>query len=414
LCREHAVRLTLRAAFGIPQRYGCSKGRSQRVEPRRRTRRALRSIARSQSLGEVLIEIVRPVFAVSPGLRRFLIYAGRASASLVGLLAALVICEFALRAYEREPLLPLVPPEPYIDNAILYERSPARLYKLRPGVDAVVGRRHIHIRINTQGQRDDVDRPTVKPPGLYRAVVVGDSFTFGGKTQLEQTFSRDLERKLQQLDGSRRYEVINLAVPGYNTQQEMLSLREEGLAYRPDLVIVNFVLNDAGPMAQLVPDTAHLPLGLRRILKRSDLVQFVYAWLKRASLLAHGGTLQAKYSEIAVGNPRWERCRAALAEIQRLTSAERADLLVVVWPMLVDLGPDYPYRAQHQVVVDECRRLGIAVLDLLPAFEGHEASTLWAERNDHHPNATALEMAADGVVRDLTGRHVLSAVRVPG
>jgi hypothetical protein len=324
----------------------------------------------------------------------------------------LVICEFALRIYEGEPLLPLVPPEPYIDNAILYERSPTRLYELRPGVDAVVGRRHIHIHINAQGQRDDVDRPTVKPPGLYRTVVIGDSFTFGGKATLEQTFPRGLERKLQQLDGSRRYEVLNLAVPGYNTQQEMLTLREEGLAYRPDLVIVNFVLNDAGPMAQLVPDASHLPVGLRRVLKRSDLVQFVYAWLKQASLLLHGGAFRAKYSEIAVGNPGWQSCRAALAEIQRLTSAEHADLLVVVWPMLVDLGPDYPYRAQHQVVVDECRRLGIAVLDLLPTFEGHEASTLWAARNDHHPNATALGMEVEAVVDDLTARHVLSAAQV--
>jgi hypothetical protein len=324
-----------------------------------------------------------------------------------------VICEFALRVYEREPLLPLVPPEPYIDNAILYARSPTRLYKLRPGVDEVVGRRHIHIHINAQGQRDDVDRPTAKPQGVYRAVVLGDSFTFGGKEQLEQTFSRGLERRLQQLDGLHRYEVISLAVPGYNTEQEMLSLRDEGLAYRPDLVVVNFVLNDAGPMAQLVPDAARLPVGLRRVLKRSDLVQFVYAWQKQIASLAHGGAFReaAKYTDIAVGDPRWQACRAALAEIQRLTSTEHAELLVVVWPMLVDLGPSYPHRAQHQVVVDECRRLGIAVLDLLPTFEGHEASTLWAARNDHHPNATALAMGVDAVVGDLTSRHVLPRVQ---
>ena len=40
---------------------------------------------------------------------------------------------------------------------------------------------------------------------------------------------------------------MNLAVPGYNSEQEMRSLEESGLAYHPDLVIVNFVL-DAGRM----------------------------------------------------------------------------------------------------------------------------------------------------------------------
>jgi GDSL-like Lipase/Acylhydrolase family len=333
--------------------------------------------------------------------------------SLVGVIAALVIGEFAVRVYEREPLLPLLPPEPYIDNAVLYQKSPALLYELRPGVDAVVRRDRIHIHINAQGQRDDADRPTAKPEGVYRVVVLGDSFTFGGKVPLEQTFSRTLERKFQRLD-ARRYEVINLAVPGYNTEQEMLSLREAGLAYRPDLVVVNFVLNDAGQMVQLVPNGSHLPVGLRRVLKRSDLVQFVYAWLKQIRFLARGGAFREaeKYADIEAGDPRWEACRAALAEIHRLASAGHADLLVVVWPMLVDLGPDYPHRAKHQLLVAECERLGIPVLDLLPTFEGHEASMLWAARNDHHPNGTALEMGAEAVVRDLAAQHMLPAVMV--
>jgi len=174
------------------------------------------------------------------------------------------------------------------------------------------------------------------------------------------------------------------------------------------------VLNDAGEMVQLVPETAHLPVALRRVLKRSDLVQFVYARLKQVRFLARGGELReaAQYTEIAAGDPHWEGCRAALAEIRRLASAGHAELLVVVWPMLVDLGPDYPHRAKHQLVVAECERLGIPVLDLLPTFEGYEASMLWAARNDHHPNGTAFEMGADAVVRDLAAQHMLPAVMV--
>jgi GDSL-like Lipase/Acylhydrolase family len=343
-----------------------------------------------------------------------LIIAGPVLMSLAGVIAALVIGEFAVRLFEGESLLPLIPPEPYIDNAILYRKNPTRFYELRPGVDAVVSRARIHIHINAQGQRDDLDRPLLKPAGVYRVVVLGDSFTFGGKTPLEQTFGRDLERNLRSLDGPRDYEVINLAVPGYNTEQEMLSLREQGLAYHPDLVVVNFVLNDANRMAQLVPKDPHLPLSLRRVLKRSDLVQFVYARVKQISEILHGGAFleRDKYSDIAAGDPHWEVCRHALAEIQRLASIGRAELLVTVWPMLVDLGPSYPHRAQHQLVVAECRRLGIPVLDLLPIFEGHEASRLWATRDDHHPNAAALAMAAGAVVRDLAARHVLPAAVV--
>jgi hypothetical protein len=110
--------------------------------------------------------------------------------SFVGVLVALVIGELAVRLYQRQPLLPLVPPEPYIDNAILYRPSPTRLYELRPGVDAVVGRKAIHIHINAAGQRDDRDLSNEKASSVYRVVVLGDSFTFGGKVPLERRSPR--------------------------------------------------------------------------------------------------------------------------------------------------------------------------------------------------------------------------------
>jgi hypothetical protein len=338
-----------------------------------------------------------------------LILTGRLLTSLVGIVVALTICEFGVRAYRGVSLLPIIPPEPYIDNAILYRPSPARLYELRPGVDARVGRKAIHIHINAAGQRDDRDLPTEKPPDVFRVVVLGDSFTFGGKAPLPQTFSPTLERALGAIDRSRRYEVVNLAVPGYNTEQEMLALKEVGLAYHPDLVIVNYVLNDAGRMVQLIPHGSRLPVGLRRVLKRSDLVQYVYASVKYLQYRFHGGASREadKYTELSAGTPGWEASRAALAEIARLASSVHAATLVVVWPMLLDLGPGYPHRAQHQLVVGECEKLAIPVLDLLPTFEGHDASALWAAKDDHHPNGTALGMGAEAVVRDLAAQRML-------
>jgi hypothetical protein len=204
---------------------------------------------------------------------------------------------------------------------------------------------------------------------------------------------------------------VNLAVPGYNSEQEMRSLEESGLAYHPDLVIVNFVLNDAGRMVQLIPHDSNLPVGLRRVLKRSDLVQFVYGSVEQIRFLARGGAFREgdKYSDLAPGNTDWQAARTALAEIARLAASADAGTLVVVWPMLVDLGPDYPHRAKHEFVVTECRRLGIPVLDLLPAFEGHDASALWAAKDDHHPNAIALGMGAVAVAQDLTARYGLPA-----
>jgi GDSL-like Lipase/Acylhydrolase family len=343
--------------------------------------------------------------------KRLLAIAGRAAALLLGLSVALAIAEIVTRVYEGVSVFPLVPPEPYIDNAILYQPNSTRLYELRPGVDAIVGRRAIHIHINHAGMRDDRDLPREEASGVYRVAVLGDSFAFGGKVQQSETFSQDLERQLQSRDPSLRYEALNLAVPGYNTVQEMLSLKESGLAYHPDLVILNFVLNDAGPMQPLArPSSSYLPLPVRRVLKRSDLFQLSYVSWKRGALSALPSAFRGidNHRELVEGEPGWNDAKAALAELKRLCAEHDAHLLVVVWPLLVELTADYPHREEHQLVASACEKLHIAVLDLLPTFEGYDASTLWVERNDHHPNAAAFKMATNSVVQLLVRERWIS------
>lgn len=336
-----------------------------------------------------------------------LVIAGRALAVLLGLGVALAVAEIVTRLYEEISLLPLVPPEPYIDDAVLYQPNPTRLYELRPGVDAIVGRRAIHIQINRAGMRDDRDLPREKESGVYRLAVLGDSFTFGGKVQQRETFSQDLERELQNRNHSLRYEALNLAVPGYNTIQEMLSLKDIGLAYRPDLVILNFVLNDAEPMQQLARPSQHLPLWVRRVLKRSDLFQLFYISWEQGAFFTRPAVFREvdNHRELAEGDPGWNDAKAALAELGRICAEHDARLLVVVWPTLVDLTADYPHRGKHQLVVSACEKLGIPALDLLPTFEGHDPSILWAARTDHHPDAAAFRMAADAAADVLVRAH---------
>jgi hypothetical protein len=77
--------------------------------------------------------------------------------------------------------------------------------------------------------------------------MLGDSVTFGSWVRDHETFSFLLE------DRSNRYEVVNLAVEGYGTDQELLVLEDEGLRYRPDVVILNIcIAND--PLDNFMPN----------------------------------------------------------------------------------------------------------------------------------------------------------------
>lgn len=94
-------------------------------------------------------------------------------------------------------------------------------------------------RTNSKGLHD-VEHDYANPDDRFRIVVLGDSFLSTDYIDLEDSLPRRLEAAL-----GPGVEVINLGVTGYGTAQEYLYLKEEGLRYEPDLVLVGFfALND--------------------------------------------------------------------------------------------------------------------------------------------------------------------------
>ncbi len=94
---------------------------------------------------------------------------------------------------------------------------------------------------NSHGFRD-VERSYDKPEGTRRIIVLGDSVVAGHMAieSHDQTISRELE-KLLVLD---EIEVLNMGIAGYCTHGEVELLKEVGLRYSPDLVVLVFVAND--------------------------------------------------------------------------------------------------------------------------------------------------------------------------
>jgi len=100
----------------------------------------------------------------------------------------------------------------------------------------------ISFAINELGLREDEDLSRSKPKGEKRVLVVGDSFVLGYTVSREDLFVDRIERALQK-DG-REVEVLNGGTEGYATDQELVWLREEGLSFEPDVVVLCFYQND--------------------------------------------------------------------------------------------------------------------------------------------------------------------------
>lgn len=110
-------------------------------------------------------------------------------------------------------------------------------------ISGVGGLGTYYIKINSDGFRGR-DYTLEKPENTFRIIVLGDSFTFGFGLDIEKTFPYIFEEMLNRGFSKTHYEVLNFGLPGANTAVEVNFLKEKGLKYDPDLVIIGFLHND--------------------------------------------------------------------------------------------------------------------------------------------------------------------------
>ena len=94
------------------------------------------------------------------------------------------------------------------------------------------------VNTNSKGLRGTTEYPYARVPGKERILVLGDSFTFGTDVSDEETYSHYLEADIPNT------EVLNLGIQGYGQDQMLLYLKEEGVKYHPDVVLLGFAHMD--------------------------------------------------------------------------------------------------------------------------------------------------------------------------
>jgi lysophospholipase L1-like esterase len=255
----------------------------------------------------------------------------------------------------------------------------------------------------------DVDHDLAKPPGVYRIVVLGDSVAMGLHVdRTEDIFPRLLERILNQ--SGLKTEVINLAVSGYNTQQEVEMLAARGLAYRPNLVLLAYTLSsrehiDGDILKSLLDEEQRKREGVSAA--RLD-ASPALVWSALYRLI--------RFRVLAAGRPRPPDPQTALAMVSQDTVAEyfgvlaglarknRFDVLVAVIPRFPHSFEGYRLARQHAYARRLAEQHGFHVVDLLGAFRRcRELSKVPIELDNFHPSAYGHRCAAEalaGVIRD--------------
>jgi hypothetical protein len=200
--------------------------------------------------------------------------------ALVSTLVGLVTVEIALRVRARLAAPPGlgtarlggVPPggRARLGNVVSLSADSRIVYELVPGLDVTF--LDVPLRTNADGFRGPLV-PAARTRPAVRVVGLGDSVMFGWGVSEEDTYLARAVPLLEATSPGVAWEVVNTAVPGYNTVMEVATLEAKGLRFDPDLVILNFVGNDLGlpNFIEEEPDVLSL--------RRSFLVDFVRARL---------------------------------------------------------------------------------------------------------------------------------------
>ena len=331
------------------------------------------------------------------------------------------------------------------------QRHPVYGHGLRPGATGVSvskGEFRVSYRINSLGMRDR-EYPAEKPAEVFRLLIEGDSMTEGFSVELEDSFVKRLERRLNASPPRRvlRYEAANMGVASFSPLLQYIFLRETLPKLPGDFIVLSLDptdfandhfyakgaewardgaplrVNHTGLLPNYLSYGRHfletLPEGF---LRRSRVVRFfVWHYIRRV----HTGWVQNRLGKIAYDHYGWTRpdrrpgdewdvqLDRTFGYILRIRDlARRAGMgfaLItyshgfMVHPQAWCAGRQRSYyecgkvygRSLFDSLMEKCRKAGLACWDLSPAFERPDAPKLFFNVDVHMTKAGNRVMAEE-------------------
>lgn len=264
---------------------------------------------------------------------------------------------------------------------------------------------NVQIETNNEGWRNK-SYPLEKSENTIRIIMLGDSHMFGWGVSQDKRYSSVLEHKLNTGFPEKKWEIINTAVPGYNTYMEVETLKRRALIYRPDIVIMEYIGNDLDLPNFIMASTDYLNF------KKSFFVDFLkgqlgllkikFNLIQPPTFQAFGGvrfvgehdpSLVPKKYQHMVG---WGSFKESMLELKKMQQKFNFEVVICIthdWP------PNY-----QQKIIDLCSRLKFHVLVNL---QKHEPSLILSQA-DPHPSALGHETIANSLLAFMEQEKIIN------
>jgi hypothetical protein len=353
-------------------------------------------------------------------------------------LVPLLACLLTLGAIELG--LTIFHPIPFsIESNMYYEADPYTGFELKPG-----GIGHFQMGIpavaNSHGQRD-IEVPLKKPPGVFRILVLGDSFTVGTNVRQEEAYPKGLERRLRTVYGP-RIQIVNSGVGGWQPIQYAEYYEHYGYRFEPDLILVGFFVgNDAYDDLTSIDQLYTAILGHRVSREAAarpfiKLQVFLYDHSNLVRLWLNQGPVEPdtyirkqcddfseqylaiqkekKSNHLRYSKKLKDRAQFAVNHIGRIRELAGNSVPVIVSLLpdenqinqtlqkrIFDTGeiPDYDFKMPQSMLAGMFHEIGVPTIDLLPVML---ADRRCLYMNDTHWTPEGQELAASAIFDQLT------------
>ena len=217
-----------------------------------------------------------------------------------------------------------------------------------------------------------------------KILLLGDSVSWGHAMKfVEEVYPQVLQMQLNEA-GGRTVEVINAAVPGYSTFQQLKYLQMEGVKLDPDLIILQFCLNDVveryttvvaygGPSSFMGVDTRQSVRGAYgRLVRHSRAVETILRWAQHQArdrqaykvMNLAQDTLPAELEEA------WALTLSELDGIRDVARSRGIDLLIAIMPYRFQFEDPQRLNQPQRVLVQYAKKNNVGAVDLLPLMAG--------------------------------------------
>ncbi len=251
-------------------------------------------------------------------------------------------------------------------------------------------------RINAWGFRER-DFDPIKPEGVYRIAVIGDSITYGQGVLESDRFTNLLEAHLN--TGEESYQVLNFGRRGAETIHHLQILENPVMQLDPDFVLLQWYTNDVEGEDKLGrPDPiVIIPIELRENSAFFSMFHDLSITLQEKLRLVD--TYEAYMME-RFGDPLNSDSLASMNALREFLSICRQHGLSVGIVIF------NPYHSQsHRLdfliyrVLEVCGEESIICLDLRDVFAPFNGDRrLWANWGDMHPSPFAHNLVTDALM----------------